>query len=646
MMQRRQFIASGAATAVGVGLWRIDGVATAEESPGYAAEFTFGEDGTFTGVITEPDGTINDLTGTHTVRSTSQTSVISGPTVLPGLVVQYGEVVEFDPDVSTHLQVTGNIVVAGTLRMRPSSPDVVHTIEFVDVDESQFVGGGMVPLESDVGLWVVADGVLDAAGSPKTSWTRTAAGVDQGATVLSFPSQPSGWRVGDALAVAPTAPGDRQSHECTVTAINGSDVSVSPPIPAARPAVVVDGATYTPEVANLTRNVRIIGAPLHRAHVAWMHVNNPVHIADVEFADLGPILPEHTFDALEGAGGFYSAVPVGRWAVHLHHGGANLSGSTFDRCVAHHIGSHGFVPHMVDGVTMTDCVTFDTGAEGFWWDTTLATNGNGADSSDNITWHRCLALHIRRVSQAYNGAVVVNEHPIGFQGPLGSGNVMSECVAVGDQGQWNRRAAGFGWMSGGNFEDQGWTTVDCVAHNCSDGFDIWVNGTSLPTFIERFTAYNCVSTGIFDGAYGNHIRWVDCRLAGNGYLSSASQLTAEPKVSGLFSDGTGAAYAFLCSGKNVDTTGKTVVVDGARLVAGSEAAIVVETGSPHPHRYRFVQPQITGNEFWFRPNVNAGSMLIYETGMQVLELRPDTYTGDTSAMTWSALWNCWVLDIT
>ena len=47
----------------------------------------------------------------------------------------------FDPAQSRRLSSRGNVVVAGRLTMRPSSAQIVHQIEFVDVDESRFVGG-------------------------------------------------------------------------------------------------------------------------------------------------------------------------------------------------------------------------------------------------------------------------------------------------------------------------------------------------------------------------------------------------------------------------------------------------------------------------------------------------------------------------
>ncbi len=125
----------------------------------------------------------------------SATTVLRGDVSYPnGFTVPAGEVWEFDPTVSTTVTVGANVVVYGTLRMRPASPSVVHRLRFTGVDESAFVGGGLEVLDSDVGLWVMGAGRLDLQGTPKRAWTRT--GWD-----------PS-WRDTDEVRIAPFAAGD------------------------------------------------------------------------------------------------------------------------------------------------------------------------------------------------------------------------------------------------------------------------------------------------------------------------------------------------------------------------------------------------------------------------------------------------------
>ena len=110
----------------------------------------------------------------------------SGRVVLPnGFTIKAGQIIEFDPGRSTTVESSGNIIVYGTLRMRPRTDGVVHTLRFVKVKESSFVGGGMSPLRSDVGLWVMDDGRLDAVGGRKSAWMR-AASISAGASELQL----------------------------------------------------------------------------------------------------------------------------------------------------------------------------------------------------------------------------------------------------------------------------------------------------------------------------------------------------------------------------------------------------------------------------------------------------------------------------
>ena len=98
---------------------------------------------------------------------------------LAGVTVQTGAALTFDPNVSATLQSTASVVVRGTLSMKPSSLAIVHLLQFVNVNEAAFVGGGLEVVPGDVGLWV-RDGQLDLEGTPKTAWTRLAGGITSG----------------------------------------------------------------------------------------------------------------------------------------------------------------------------------------------------------------------------------------------------------------------------------------------------------------------------------------------------------------------------------------------------------------------------------------------------------------------------------
>jgi hypothetical protein len=115
----------------------------------------------------------------------------------------------FDPATSRQLATRGNLVVAGRLVLHPADATVVHEIQFVDVDESRFLGGHtQEPIEQDVGLWVVEAGLLDASGTPKTAWTHLTGAAGESATRSSSP-RPSRrqWRTtGSTTTGAPSPP--------------------------------------------------------------------------------------------------------------------------------------------------------------------------------------------------------------------------------------------------------------------------------------------------------------------------------------------------------------------------------------------------------------------------------------------------------
>lgn len=93
----------------------------------------------------------------------SSTQKISGTTRQPSITIPEGSRLEFDPAVNTTLEMTGNLIIEGELRMRPNA-GVTHILRFVNVDESKFVGGGNDPIASDIGLWVIGAGRVDALG--------------------------------------------------------------------------------------------------------------------------------------------------------------------------------------------------------------------------------------------------------------------------------------------------------------------------------------------------------------------------------------------------------------------------------------------------------------------------------------------------
>src|SRR5690349_16500583 len=64
--------------------------------------------------------------------------VVAGLWDVDRLTVESGAVLEFDPLVPTTVRSRGNVVVRGTLRMRPASAQVTHRLRFVGIDERRY----------------------------------------------------------------------------------------------------------------------------------------------------------------------------------------------------------------------------------------------------------------------------------------------------------------------------------------------------------------------------------------------------------------------------------------------------------------------------------------------------------------------------
>ena len=456
MMDRRTFIISGSAAAVA---GSIVGEFTAEaQQPAYQAELDFAA-GTFTGTITEPDGTVNNLSGYHGVgvlpplggepcppSGSTADVVLSGVLDYPnGFTVPAGEVWEFDRTVSTTITTGGNIVVNGTLRSLPPVTGVTHRIRFVGINEANIVGGhAHMPVATDIGLWVDG-GVLDISGTPKVSWNRTG-------------SDPS-WLATDELIMCPTDVGAYFAVPYTGGAL---------PTATTRTLDYDNTShTYTAEVANLTRDF-IIESVDGMAHVMFINITEPQRLSFVELDRLGP------------------ADKLGRYPLHVHMNGEGSDGSVFRGNVARDCANHAFVPHSSHGCDFTGSIAFNTSQSAFWWDV--------ADVTNRTVWNRCAAIGTVDGS----GFLILN----------GIGNTCVDSFAFGTRA--NTSNAGILWPSQTNNKPSEWLTDGFVAHNNrASGVRTW-NNDGNPRFILRVAAYRNGRAGFEHGAYVNSYRVENC----------------------------------------------------------------------------------------------------------------------------------------
>lgn len=385
-----------------------------------------------------------------------------------GFRVPAGEIWAFDTASAVTVTSAGNIVVEGTLQMGYSAS--LHTLRFVDINEAAFVGGGMHPLASDVGLWVMGAGRLDIEGRPRAGWNRT--------------GRHWTWRTGDLLLRAPYRLGDYtfQRH------------ALGEPVPSVRDPW---GQVHRTEVFNLTRTVRIEGMPGRRSHI-FVYSSSPQRIRFAAMSFMGP---------RRAAGRPLNTEPVpGRYPLHFHHCGDGSRGSLVEGCVVTD-SSRAFVQHTSGGVTLRDCVAYRITDDAYWWDEDELTN--------DVLWEHCGSFGVQ-YDPNFRGAAT------GFLLGRGLGRkVVRDCVAVGSRGSVD--SSGFHWPSFANHDpDNVWVAENLVAHNNQgDGMFVWQNDHNLHV-VRNFVTYSNGEFGVEHGAYTNSYQYVGGRTWGNGRADIAS----------------------------------------------------------------------------------------------------------------------------
>jgi hypothetical protein len=535
--------------------------------------------------------------GPADVAGVTQPVLLDVDAQVAGVQIAEGGELVFDPAASRTLTSTGNVVVAGALRARPSSAAVRHLVAFAGIDESRFVGSHtMAPLDSDVGLWVVGNGVLDLVGTPKKAWSNLASGAGAGDTTITV-ADASGWLPGDELVVTPTesteAEGFAEHHDRRIVqSVDGARVTLDRPLSYAHPAVTVrEGVTHTAEVLNLTRNVAVEGTPEGRAHVILLDIKAPQTISHVGLRHLGP---QQAWTGDEGETGIQGV--KGRYSLHFHMSYDATRGSVVDSVVAYDGGNHSFVPHLSHGITFRDCVAHDQAQSAYWWDPAEGAQEGDAVPTHDLLYERCVASHITTTD-------ATEYETSGFVMGAGNGNVARGCVTVGLLGS-DESTPGYGWhpASAGGV----WTFEDNLSHN-SDGSAIyfWINNTP-PTLVDRFTGYQNVH-GIHAGSYTNLVSYRDTTVyacAERGILVVAVPGAPEEQpdltitYENIYVDQAGLTeYAFEIGGHVVDTTSVTRVI-GSEFKGGTVAQVGFPEADVYPQLYEFTDCSYDGTAFY------------------------------------------------
>jgi hypothetical protein len=472
----------------------------------------------------------------------------SGVTTVPAFTIPAGQKHCFNPNQSTTLSVTGNLIVNGTLEMLPSSATVVHTLKFIGANENEFVGGNPdpdAPLSpvsipaTDDGLWVIG-GTLNVQGAQKTAWAKASGSLTAGETSITLSSIPSGWRNGDIIVVVPTdlvreyhvppatngtepdslyEPTDWQRYDqATIASQSGATINLSSPLQFSHPAVTFGGTPKTAEILNLTRNVRIEGMPPSVEYPRTVpSPNNPgrSHILiqsdqaqTIKYAALRYMGPRK-FDSNSG----HSEAIIGRYALHFHASAPDV-GSEVEGVVARLSGSHSFVPHATDGVEFSWTIAHDVSDHAYWWDNPARSCAGGQscgpdhqNCSDGTNIHHSVASLVKADPWSDEQTRVT-----GFAAACGLDNSITDSVAVGVQGTVD--ASGFAWLEG--VLQSPWAFARNTAHNNKRQGIFWWQVDCVGHVVDEFDSYRNGGNGIEHGAYTNNVTYDDVRSYQDG----------------------------------------------------------------------------------------------------------------------------------
>jgi hypothetical protein len=536
--------------------------------------------------------------------------VLDTDATVRGLSIEYGGSLTFAAGRSVSLTSTENVVVLGELTMAPKDAGTVHLLKLSGVDESKFVGDGMKPLDTDVGVWVQGKGRLVWDGTPKTAWVRAAGSVARGDTRLRLAAAPAGWRAGDELVLTPTRPagsegtGEERTYSSgRIASISGRTVTLDAPTRNAHPRVkLAPGLALGAEVLNLTRNVRVEGEQGHRTHVHIM--GKPVHtVRHTALRWVGP-----RTDTKEQ----YQDRPItkgvlGRYGLHFHMLQDHSRGTVVEGVVIREAGNHAFVAHSSHGIDFHSCISHDTWDDAYWWDQAISTR-IAQNPTDELGYDHCVASLVR-VDPPNRGYRLT-----AFNLGAGKKSYCNDCVAVGVSGQLS--SSGFNWPEGGNGF---WEFKRNVAHNNNQtGLFAWQNGDAdyhdVPP-LEDFVAYHNGGAGIEHGAYINDFRYLGGVLYGNlggGVLLHAVGTGRGSSFERLWIDGAGRAKFGFATVRHT-LPGQSVVVAGCTFRRHTKAGVALLAEEGEPDRLTVLDCEFQGNELWIGSDLPEGSELLLRT---------------------------------
>lgn len=563
---------------------------------------------------------------------------------ITGMTIRAGGTLSYDVNSNGKLQSNANVIVNGTLQMRPASASVRHTLTFTQINENKFEGGGMDPKKTDIGLWVIGDGMLDIEGSTKTSWTRLSSSAPAGATQIGLVASPTGWMVGDQLIIVPTNPGDTKSFDfARVKSINSNAVELDRPLPNSHPRV---NNQWGAEVLNLSRNVTIEGSGSNtetastdggRTHI-FIRSTKPQNIKYLVINATGP-RPNY-ISRKRPVGSEQTWPPhietTGRYALHFHHSGDGSRGSVVEGTVVTNAGSHAYVPHTSHGITFKNTISYNTFHTSYWWDgpscprpcnsKNFRNYQKGPEITHNTTYENTVAARVKSGSDNFRLS--------GYELGKGSGNKITGSVVVGVEE--TMQGGGFKWPEG---VDSVWGFKNNLAHNNGkSGIFAWQNNSNRNHKIENFTAYHN-QIGIHHGAYTNNYKYFGGILYGNS--RTGILLEAVPREENIVFDGITIDAARIGESA-IETLGfracrqiPTVFKNITMRNFTDKGAIHLRSGGENCARLDFINPAISGNAF-YRSALTPGSVVRVQNGSSAYQVSTEQLDGSAWVPEWNA----------
>lgn len=440
-------------------------------------------------------------------------------------VLEIHGTLRFDPNKSVKLTSTKNIINYGVFEKHPASDKIIHETAWTGIDMQKFVGGGTEPIETDIGLWNMAGGVMKWEGAYKKPFTNSTTTIKAGATSVSV-LDVTGWKVGDIITICPTEKptmGGRKwddkkkeyvdiyvdkFEDRKITRITGKTVFFSEPLKYDHNIVTVEknllapnGRRYAPFVVNQTRNVKVHGEENGRAHIFSCahghggHHHEMVHsVKNVQHYHLGP----------RKVGSHRYAIPetiLGRYAMHFHHAGDGTTGTIVEGCSFHDIGSRCFVPHLANGITFRNNGAVRVLGELGWCDTYNQTKYAKDKVIDYL-------IHNTTYDGNIGAGILWDGVQLGgtaFQLGMGDNNrCINNWLVYANQGD-EQGSGGYQWTAD---NESVWEFDNNGAMACNNADWTWQN-SGRPHAITRSQTVNC-NFGLTHGAYQNAYIYKDC----------------------------------------------------------------------------------------------------------------------------------------